>query len=154
MDDLALGKRNPQDIGAGVLFILFGIAALTFSRELEFGTTFTMGPGYVPRVLAFVLIGLGAIIAGRGLVTPGPALTPSGVRPILLVTASVLAFAATVLPLGAIVATILLVAIGAVADRESRPREVAMTAVLLAVVAVGLFVKALGVQMPILPRFV
>jgi len=44
------------------MFIAFGIVALYFGQKLALGTPVRMGPGYVPRMLSFILLSLGSII--------------------------------------------------------------------------------------------
>jgi hypothetical protein len=51
-----------KDLLSGLMFIVFGMAALYFGRKLALGTPVRMGPGYVPRMLAFILLCLGSII--------------------------------------------------------------------------------------------
>ena len=51
--------RNPKDFYAGVLFMSFGLAALVIARSYPLGTAARMGPGYFPRVLGILLLGIG-----------------------------------------------------------------------------------------------
>ena len=48
-----------KDFLSGLLFIGFGLLALYFGQKLALGTPVRMGPGYVPRMLSLVLLGLG-----------------------------------------------------------------------------------------------
>jgi len=61
-----------KDVLAGLMFI--GIAALGFwlSRNYPIGTALRMGTGYVPRLLCWVLLGLGVCILVSGLLQPPP----------------------------------------------------------------------------------
>lgn len=143
--------RHPQDLGAGLLFLVFGVGGWLTSGDLQVGDAATMGPGYIPRLLALGLMLVGAVTSFRAFAAEGPAVERFGVRPLILVTLSVLIFAVAVRTLGAVVATLLIVGVGSLADRESRWGEIAVAALALAVLAVGLFVYALGVQMPVWP---
>ena len=40
--------RSPQDLGAGVVFVLIGAAGIYFGQDLAFGSAARMGPGYFP----------------------------------------------------------------------------------------------------------
>lgn len=51
-----------KDLLSGLMFIVFGLGALHFGQTLALGTPVRMGPGYVPRMLSFVLLFLGSII--------------------------------------------------------------------------------------------
>jgi hypothetical protein len=45
------------------MFIAFGLVALWFGRNLALGTSVRMGPGYVPHMLADIMMFLGSVIA-------------------------------------------------------------------------------------------
>ena len=51
-----------KDLLSGLMFIAFGMVALYFGQKLALGTPVRMGPGYVPRMLSFILLSLGSII--------------------------------------------------------------------------------------------
>lgn len=51
-----------KDLLSGLMFIAFGMVALYFGQRLALGTPVRMGPGYVPRMLAFILLTLGSVI--------------------------------------------------------------------------------------------
>ena len=52
-----------KDFLSGVMFIAFGLTALWFGRHLALGTSVRMGPGYVPHMLADIMMFLGSCIA-------------------------------------------------------------------------------------------
>src|SRR5207248_11068947 len=45
------------------MFIAFGLVALWFGRHLALGTSVRMGPGYVPHMLADIMMILGVVIS-------------------------------------------------------------------------------------------
>ena len=51
-----------KDLLSGLMFIAFGLTALYFGQKLALGTPVRMGPGYVPRMLSFILLSLGGVI--------------------------------------------------------------------------------------------
>ena len=53
--------NNLQDFLAGLLFVAFGAAALWFGKAYAFGAATRMGPGYLPNVLGWMLVGIGAL---------------------------------------------------------------------------------------------
>ncbi|HTR83463.1 MAG TPA: tripartite tricarboxylate transporter TctB family protein [Reyranella sp.] len=57
---------------SGVMFIAFGVIALWFGRNLALGTSVRMGPGYVPHMLADIMMLLGSIICLSPLVNTAP----------------------------------------------------------------------------------
>jgi hypothetical protein len=60
--EASLNRFLSKDLLSGLMFIAFGLVTLHFGEHLALGTSVRMGPGYVPRMLAFVLLTLGAII--------------------------------------------------------------------------------------------
>lgn len=51
-----------KDLLSGLMFIAFGLLALHFGQKLALGTPVRMGPGFVPRMLSFILLTLGSVI--------------------------------------------------------------------------------------------
>ncbi len=66
-----LNRFLTKDFLSGAMFIAFGLLALYFGQKLAVGTPVRMGPGYVPRMLALIMMGLGGIISVVALVSPG-----------------------------------------------------------------------------------
>jgi hypothetical protein len=110
-----------------------------------------MGPGYFPRILGILLIVLGAVLALRGTRTSGPPLPRFHWRPLVVVLGSVVLFGAIVNWMGVALSTVILIVAASAASREFRPREALIAGVLLATLAVGVFVIGLQLQLPIWP---
>ena len=140
-----------QDLYAGLIFIIVGLVAVFVARGLQMGTAASMGPGYFPSTLGGILVLLGLAISIRPLWLIGKRVTPLALRPLLFVTVAVLAFGYLVSPFGLVVATLVLVAIARLGDREYRVFEVALLAVFLAVVAALLFVHGLKLPFHVWP---
>ena len=56
-----------KDVLAGALFMAVAVLGLWISRDYPIGTAFRMGTGYVPRLLCWILLGLGAVVLVQGL---------------------------------------------------------------------------------------
>jgi putative tricarboxylic transport membrane protein len=56
-----------RDVLAGLLFIAVAVLGLWLSRDYPIGTALRMGTGYVPRLLCWLLLGLGAVVLVQGL---------------------------------------------------------------------------------------
>ncbi len=145
------GTRIGQDVGAGLMFAGFGIAGLYIARDYPVGTALRMEPGYVPRLLCWSLIAVGAIIALRGLLTGDSPVARWHWRPLLLVLAGLIAFRYLIEPGGLVLATVVTVMLGAMGSREVRIGEAVLLAIGLAIGAIGLFVYALSLPMTIWP---
>ncbi|MBM6596547.1 tripartite tricarboxylate transporter TctB family protein [Microvirga pudoricolor] len=143
------------DFLAGLAFVLFGIGFFAGSLNYEYGSVQEMGPGYFPRVLSASLLVLGLLQvigamreAGHG----GSMASRLYVRPLIFVLGGMAVFAATLETFGIVVAAMLLVLVAGVVAPDRRWPEVALAAVLLAAFSALVFVKGLGVYMPIWPE--
>ena len=87
------GIRINQDFVSGLMFAGWGVAGLWIGRGYPIGSALRMGPGYVPRLLCWALIALGAIIAIKGAMVVGEKIERWHWRPLLVVSIAVLAFA-------------------------------------------------------------
>jgi hypothetical protein len=141
-----------KDVWAGVLLAAFGAAALAFGADLPMGTPRRMGPGYMPYGLAWLLVVCGAVTALRGvLTTSGAAIEKMRLRPFLGVIGGGLAFAFLIGRGGILLASAGAIAGAALADRTSRWREAAALAALAMAFAGVVFVKLLGLNIPLWP---
>ncbi len=141
-----------QDFAAGIMFAAWGAFGLYLGRNYPIGTSLRMGPGYLPWVLCWLLIGFGAVIALKGAVVPGQKLTRWYFRPLSLVLAGLMAFALLIENVGLPTAVIATTLVGALGGREFRLLEVVILAAGLALGSVAIFIWGLGLPMPILPR--
>jgi hypothetical protein len=136
--------KSPQDFWAGVLFVVFGCAALWVGRDYAFGTLTKMGPGYLPTVLSWTLLAIGGVLMLRALAIDGPAIAPSEIKPQLFVLAAIVVFALAIERLGLALAVVLVALTAALASRDVRWLEAVALAVGLAALCVVLFVQLLG----------
>jgi len=143
--------RHPKDFFAGLLFVAFGVAAITIGSNYTLGTAARMGPGYFPRILGILLIALGGALVVRALRLNGPPLPGWKWRPTVIVLASVALFGMIVNYAGVVLSTILLIVAASAASHEFRWRESLVAGVVLAALAVGVFVIGLKLQLPIWP---
>ncbi len=143
--------RNERDFYSGLIFVLFGLAALFFAHGYSLGSALRMGPGYFPTALGTLLAGLGFIVVGRSLVLEGSKITGIAARPLILILVAVVAFGLLLEPLGLVAATIVLIAIGCLASPEFRWRDMVTLGLVLPVLALGLFVYGLGLPLKVWP---
>ncbi len=148
-----LSIRSPKDFWAGILFIGLGIFAIAIGSNYHLGTAARMGPGYFPRILGILLIVLGAVIAIGGLRVRGERVPPWNWRATFVVLGSVIVFGYIVEKVGVAVGTVFLIVAASAASHEFRFWESLVAGVLLSLLAVGVFVEALGLQLPIWPQF-
>jgi len=145
--------RSPKDFVAGLMFIVVGIAAIVIASNYTLGTAARMGPGYFPRILGLLLIALGGVIALRGLRTQGIAIAAWRWRPTIVVLFSVVLFGLIVTYAGLALSTVILIVLASTASSEFRWKEALISGILLAALAVGVFIVGLKLQLPIWPTF-
>jgi putative tricarboxylic transport membrane protein len=56
-----------RDVLAGLMFVGVALFGLWLSRDYPIGTALRMGTGYVPRLLCWILLGLGSVVLVQGL---------------------------------------------------------------------------------------
>jgi hypothetical protein len=139
--------RFGQDFGAGLMFAAFGAIGLYLARDYPVGTALRMEPGYVPRLLCWGMVGIGAFIAGRGVVAGSDAVARWHWRPLLFVLGALIAFRYLVEPAGLLIGTFVTVVMAAFGSREVQLRDTLLLATGLAVGAAALFIFALGLPM-------
>ena len=148
-----LARKN---VLAGLMFIGTAALGLLVSRDYPIGTALRMGTGYVPRLLCWILIGLGTIVLVQGLREAEPARSagPGALAQLwslVVVIASLVAFALAIEQLGLVLSILLLVGIGALAARGIRVRETLAAALGLIALAWVIFVLGLGLPIPVWP---
>ena len=147
-----------KDVLAGLMFIGVALLGLWLSRNYPIGTALRMGTGYVPRLLCWILFGLGGLVLVQGLRSVQVARVPSSEgprawRPVIFVTASLVIFGLSIERLGLVVSILLLIGVGAVAARGLRPLETLAAALVLIVLSWGIFILGLGLTIPVWPEW-
>jgi len=151
---LRIPGRAPQDLAAGLLIASLGLIALWMGRDWPTGTLAYVQSGFFPRMIGLLMVLAGAVVTGRSLLTHGAALPAWGWRPLLGVTAAVLAFAGAVETLGLVPAVLILVGLGNLAGQPLRPVPLALLGGTLAAGCVALFVWGLGLPLRVWPLWV
>ena len=142
--------KAPKDFWTGVMFIGFGVASLLIARAYPFGTAGRMGAGYFPTMLSIVLIFLGVLTLLRGLRTRGAPLGDFAWKPLLIVSASVVAFGLLLFGAGLVISLVILTLGCASASKHFHfDRTNIFITVGLTLFCVLVFVKGLGLPMPI-----
>ena len=143
-----MSRLLSKDFLSGVMFIVFGLAALWFGRNLQMGTTVRMGPGYVPHMLAYIMMGLGAIIVVMALLTStGERTEAPKWKPITMVTIGIVCFALLFERAGLLPALVALILITSLGGEEFKLTEVIANMVVLSIMCIVVF--KLGLQMNI-----
>jgi hypothetical protein len=142
--------RHPKDFWIGIIFLFFGLAAIIIGRDYAMGSAGRMGPAYFPSVLGGLLSLVGLIGVIRSLLRAGEPVGKFYIREILLILVAVLLFGLLMRNAGLVPATLVLVLMSAYASPKFTWGASLLLAIGLALFAVVVFVKLLGLPMPIL----
>ncbi|RIX99730.1 tripartite tricarboxylate transporter TctB family protein [Aureimonas flava] len=147
-------RSNPKDLGAGILYLAFGAAAIWLAHGNPIGTADDMGPSYFPVMMGLVLIVVGLISTVRSFLVEGEPIGAIALKPLAFVVGSTCLFAWAVPRLGAPIALLLLLFASAAASRQFRLNALTV-AVLggLVAAAVLIFIRGLGIPMPLLGTY-
>lgn len=142
--------RAEKDFWAGLLYVLIAGGFLWFGRDYKMGLASRMGPGYFPITLGWILCGFGVVSMVRSFFVEGAAVGGIAWKALAWVTAGVIAFGALLPTAGLVFALPALVILSALASAQSE-YDLRGLAVLVALVifCIIVFVKGLGVPMPI-----
>jgi len=146
-----MNVRTSKDFWAGIMFLSFAGVAVLAARGYSMGTAGRMGPGYFPMALGIVLGLIGLVIIVRSLIAGSGAIGVLQLRPLLVLAGAVVLFGLLIERLGLVITLLAVIAVSALASRESRPLETAVLAASLAAFSVGIFVYALRLPLALWP---
>lgn len=147
-----MGSRtNTPDLAFAVFLVALGAVALVLGSELTVGTAGSMGPGYVPRALAILIIVMGLGMGAKALLARRRPFPHIAFRPLLLIGASVALFALLLPRIGLALTSFVVVVCAGFAAADVRIRENGLLAIGLAAFAVALFIYGLGLPIRVWP---
>ena len=129
------------------MFAVVGVLALWLGRNYAFGAMTRMGPGFLPTVLAWGLVGIGAFLVARSFLLRGQPISPSAVRPQLMIVIAIVVFALLIERVGLAPTVVAVGVIASLATSEMRWRETIPLTLFMAALCVLLFIKLLGQTM-------
>jgi hypothetical protein len=150
------GLLRRKNVLAGLFLCGVSVFGLWLSRNYPIGTATRMGTGYVPRMLLWLLLVLGGGVLVQGLRAAREDMQaePGGLLrfwPLVAVTLAIVAFGLALERLGLIVAMVLLLGIGSLAERNLRPLETMIAGAILIALSWLIFIAGLGLTMPLWP---
>jgi putative tricarboxylic transport membrane protein len=146
------GLAQRADLWSGALFAILGALILWIGADYSLGVPSRIGPGYLPRLLGMLLSALGLFLVIRALWATETIDTSIAWRPLILVLASLVAFALMFDATGLVPAILVSVAIATFATSENGPIAAVVLGALLAFFAWLLFVKGLSLPLPVWSR--
>lgn len=143
--------RHPKDFWSGIIFIVAGLAAIYIAQDYPMGRAGRMGPGYFPTALGGLLALVGLIVFGRSFFgKQEEGIKDLAIKPLILVLFAVLVFGYLFRQAGLMVAIPALIFISAVASPKFKFLPTVLLAVGLSLFSWFLFVKMLGLPLPVL----
>ena len=139
-----------KDLWSGLMFAGFGVLALVMGSNLAMGTAIRMGPGYVPRMLSYILIGLGIAIIVRAVIAPGDAIERLRWKPTTMITIGVLVFAMLFERAGLAPALVCLIFLAALGGQEFKLVETIVACMVLIALCIVIFKLGLGMNINII----
>jgi putative tricarboxylic transport membrane protein len=135
-----------------MIYIAIGSGAVLIAvlGDYKIGTAVKMGPAYFPLVLSFILIFIGLISLIRSFIRRGTPIGAFTVRGLLLVIIPTILFGLLVRKAGLVIVLPMLVIVSSFAGRQFKWGPVLALAAGLTVFCTLVFLKGLGVPLPIL----
>ena len=149
-----LHRVDVKELAFGLFLIALALVAFGSTSALNIGTAADMGPGFVPRTLAWIILAFGAAFCVTSLLKSSPEPLPElAWRPLLAILASIALFAVLFSTLGLIAACIGCVLVAGTATAPVRWGRLILFGPLLAAFSTLLFVKGLGLPFKVWPSF-
>jgi hypothetical protein len=145
---------NRKDIGAGLIFLIVGagFAGIAYA-QLGLGSMLRMGPGYFPLVLGVLMAILGVAIMLRGLRRADEPISRPSWRAVIAITSAPIIFALTLRGLGVIGSVALTTGAASLATATMGWRDRVLTVIGLTIGTVIVFVFLLGLNLPLVGRW-
>jgi hypothetical protein len=152
-----LRRIDVKEVAFGLFLVALALVAFAATATLSVGTAGDMGPGFVPRALAWIILGFGIVFCITGAVagTPRAAEPPPAPvwRPLVAILAAIGVFAALFWSLGLIAACMGSVLVAGAATGPVRWGRLVLLGPALGAFSALLFVKGLGLPFQLWPAF-
>jgi hypothetical protein len=148
--------KSEKDFWAGLMFVVIGIAFAWGATSYNFGQSARPGPGYFPFGLGIILALIGALILFESLTIEVEGGEKIGAWPLkqgAIILGSVVVFGLLLPRLGMAATLPILIFGSSLASGEFNWKEVLLNSVILTVGSWAIFIKGLGLTIPLWPAF-
>ena len=146
-------RVDVKEFAFGLFLITLALVAFGATSSLSIGTAGDMGPGFVPRALAWGIMGFGVMFLTTSFLSaPEPVPAPAW-RPLVMILASIALFAVLFSTLGLIAACVGTVLVAGAATAPVRWPQLALCGAVIAAFSALLFVRGLGLPFRLWPAF-
>jgi Tripartite tricarboxylate transporter TctB family len=149
--------KHQKDFWAGLMFLLVGAGFAAGALSYSFGSSARPGPAYFPFGLGILTALLGAFEIVKALTVNEPGggrIGPWPLKQMAIILLGVVLFGLMLPKLGLIVALPVLIFVASIPSGEFGYKEVIINCVVLTVFSWLVFVKGLGLTIPMLPTFI
>ena len=140
---------NNKRFLAGLMFLAIGAVAIWMAQDYPIGSALRMGPGYFPIVLSGIMVLFGIYELVLGIMKSDPVKGNWSIRALIVLPLAAVLFGILMEHGGFIPALVVLVFASAAASNEFKFMEVLISAVVLTIGSVGLFIYGLGLPYPL-----
>lgn len=148
--------KNQRDFWSGLMFVVVGIGFAWGATAYTFGNSARPGPGYFPFGLGVILALIGALVLFKSLTLETHGGNPVGRfawKPLLVILGSVALFGVLLPTAGMFIALPVLVVVSSLAGDEFHLGSALANAAVLTVGSWLVFIKGLGLIIPLWPAF-
>jgi Tripartite tricarboxylate transporter TctB family len=149
--------KSQKDFWSGLMFVVVGIAFAWGAQGYSFGSSARPGPAYFPFGLGLLVALIGAVVLFKALTIEAADGDPIGRiawKPLAIIVGSVVLFGFMLPRLGMAVSLPVLVMLASTASDEFHLRFSVLNAALLTVFSWLIFIKGLGLTLPLWPPFI
>ena len=149
--------KSQKDLWSGLMFIVVGLGFAWGALNYSFGSSARPGPAYFPFGLGILTAVLGAILLFGALTIETEDGEPIGQWPLkqmALILGAVVIFGFLIPKIGMAVALPVLIGISSLASGEFHWKEVLINSIVLTVGSWAVFIKGLGLIIPLWPTFI
>jgi Tripartite tricarboxylate transporter TctB family len=148
--------KSQKDFWSGVMFVAIGVGFAWGALTYSFGTSARPGPAYFPFGLGAMLAVLGGVVLFKALTIEtegGDPIGPWAWKPLLVILGAVALFGLLLPRLGMVATLPILIIVSAYAGDEFHIGEALINAVILTAFSWLIFIKGLGLTIPLWPTF-
>lgn len=149
--------KSQRDFVAGLMFICVGVGFAVGALSYTFGSSAKPGPGFFPFGLGALLSLFGAMVLFKSLTIESEDGEPIGAiawKPLIIILGAILLFGFTLPKFGLVIALPLLVIVSSLASDEFHWLAAVASSALLTLLCWLVFVKGLGLTIPMFPAFI
>lgn len=147
--------KHQKDFWSGVMFLLVGAGFAVGALNYSFGSSARPGPAYFPFGLGILTALLGAFEIVKSLTskaTDGD-IGAWPIKQMAIILGAVVLFGLLLPKLGLVVALPVMIFIASIPSGEFSWKEVVINCVVITIFSWAVFIKGLGLTIPLLPTF-